>query len=74
LGQVRFSIWGDFRFRRKMEEIPKNDCESKERHDWLSRNKQISRRHLKRDGGTFYVFPSFSKYIEEAKKSIMMTN
>jgi aspartate aminotransferase len=53
----------------KCEELPKMNAEYKERHDYVVKElNNIPGVTCKETDGTFYVFPSFTKYIEESQK------
>ena len=51
------------------EELPKMNAEYKERHDYVVKElNNIPGVTCRETDGTFYVFPSFTKYIEESQK------
>ena len=53
----------------KCEELPKMNAEYKERHDYVVKElNNIPGVTCRETDGTFYVFPSFTKYIEESQK------
>ena len=53
----------------KCEELPKMNAEYKERHDYVVKElNNIPGVTCRETDGTFYVFPSFAKYIEESQK------
>ena len=53
----------------KCEELPKMNAEYKERHDYVVKElNSIPGVTCRETDGTFYVFPSFTKYIEESQK------
>ena len=53
----------------KCEDLPKMNAEYKERHDYVVKElNNISGVTCRETDGTFYVFPSFTKYIEESQK------
>ena len=52
----------------KCEELPKMNAEYKERHDYVVKElNNIPGVTCRETDGTFYVFPSFAKYIEESQ-------
>ena len=52
----------------KCEELPKMNAEYKERHDYVVKElNNIPGVTCRETDGTFYVFPSFTKYIEESQ-------
>ena len=53
----------------KCEELPKMNAEYKERHDYVVKElNNIPGVTCRETDGTFYVFPSFTKYIEESQE------
>ena len=53
----------------KCEELPKMNAEYKERHDYVVKElNNIPGVTCRETDGTFYVFPSFTEYIEESQK------
>ena len=53
----------------KCEELPKMNAEYKERHDYVVKElNNIPGVTCRETDGTFYVFPSFTKFIEESQK------
>ena len=53
----------------KCEELPKMNAEYKERHDYVVKElNNISGVTCRETDGTFYVFPSFTEYIEKSQK------
>ena len=56
-------------FTQKCEELPKMNAEYKERHDYVVKElNNIPGVTCRETDGTFYVFPSFTEYIEESQK------